>query len=312
MSVTTIGSINSAAIDHEKHHRIQVYVAWAVVLAIIAAVGIYGFNYYTLSAADRPFSPKYNLLRPGGRIGINLGIFGVSMFGVLFLYPLRKRLRWLSQIGTTRHWLDFHIIVGTTAPIIIALHSSFKFRGIAGMAFWIMLAVAISGIIGRYIYAQIPRRLNSTELSLKELESMEQELTEQLAAQKVVSQRDLEPLFRLPRLENVRKEWALTAIVTMLMLDMARPFKVARVRAKFLSFGGLLLTLGGLRSTNNRELEHIIRLAQRKSSLSKRAVFLARTQQLFHLWHVIHRPFSYSFAVLAILHIVVVLLLGFM
>lgn len=312
MSVTTIGSVNVSGIDQEKRHRIQVYAAWAVVLAIIAAIGIYGFNYYTLSAADRPFSPKYSLLRPGGRIGINLGIFGVSMFAVLFLYPLRKRLKWLSQIGTTRHWLDFHIVVGTTAPIIIALHSSFKFRGIAGMAFWIMLAVAISGIIGRYIYAQIPRRLNSTEISLKELEAMERELTEQLAAQKVVSQRDLQPLFRLPRLENVRKEWALTAIVSMLMLDLARPFRVARVRGKFLSFGELLLTLGGLRATHNSELEHIIQLAKRKSSLSKRAVFLARTQQLFHLWHVIHRPFSYSFAVLAVLHIAVALLLGFM
>ena len=312
MSVTTIGSINTAAVNHEKRHRIQVYLAWAVVLSVIAVVAIYGFDYYGLSAADRPFSPKYHLLRPGGRIGINLGIFGVSMFGVLFLYPLRKRLKWLASIGTTRHWLDFHIVVGTTAPIIIALHSSFKFRGIAGMAFWIMVAVAVSGIIGRYIYAQIPRRLNSTEISLKELDAMERELTEQLAAQKVVSQRDLQPLFRLPRVENVRKKWALTAIVTMLMLDLARPFKIARVRAKSLSFGGTLLALGGLLPTSNRELEHIIQLAKRKSSLSKRAIFLARTQQLFHLWHVIHRPFSYSFAVLAVLHIAVVLLLGFM
>ena len=32
---------------------------------------------------------------------------------------------------------------------------------------------------------------------------------------------------------------------------------------------------------------------------------------VFNLWHVIHRPFSYSFAILAILHIVVVLGMGY-
>jgi hypothetical protein len=32
---------------------------------------------------------------------------------------------------------------------------------------------------------------------------------------------------------------------------------------------------------------------------------------VFHLWHVIHRPFSYSFAILSILHVTVVLLLGY-
>ena len=312
MSVTTIGTLNAAAIDEERRHRVRVYLAWAAMLAVILAVVVYGFDYYRLSAADRPFSPKYTILRPGGTVGIKLGILGVSMFGVLFLYPLRKRVKWLSKIGSPRHWMDFHIVVGVTAPMVIALHSSFKFRGIAGIAFWIMLAVAISGIVGRYIYAQIPRSLNSAELSFKELEGMEQELTAQLTDQKVVSQRDLAPLLRLPRPEQVRSESALAAIWTMLILDLARPFKVARVRAKSLGFGGKVVALGGLLPTSNLELEHIVQLAKRKSSLSKRVVFLAKTQQVFHLWHVIHRPFSYSFAVLAVLHITVAMLLGFM
>jgi len=46
--------------------------------------------------------------------------------------------------------------------------------------------------------------------------------------------------------------------------------------------------------------------------LAKQVLFLSRTQQVFHLWHVVHRPFSYSFVVLALIHIVVVMWLGFM
>ena len=78
------------------------------------------------------------------------------MFFRNLLYYFRKRWGWLASIGTTTHWLDFHIVLGITAPIVIAFHAAFKFRGIAGMAFWIMVAVALSGIIGRYIYALIP------------------------------------------------------------------------------------------------------------------------------------------------------------
>ena len=35
----------------------------------------------------------------------------------------------------------------------------------------------------------------------------------------------------------------------------------------------------------------------------KRVLFLSRSQKVFHLWHVVHKPFSYAFAVLALLHI---------
>jgi hypothetical protein len=78
-----------------------------------------------------------------------------------------------------------------------------------------------------------------------------------------------------------------------------------------LDWRGLLLSFGGLFSTTNQELERVVEAARRKSSLSKRIAFLSRSQQVFHLWHVVHRPFSYSFAVLATIHIVVVLMLGY-
>jgi hypothetical protein len=52
-------------------------------------------------------------------------------------------------------------------------------------------------------------------------------------------------------------------------------------------------------------------VAREEAALSKRILFLSRTQQVFHLWHVVHRPFSYTFAVLVLIHIGVVLMMGF-
>jgi hypothetical protein len=73
-----------------------------------------------------------------------------------------------------------------------------------------------------------------------------------------------------------------------------------------------LFSAGGLLSSGNAEVEHVVRLVRQKASLSKRVVFLDQSQRVFHLWHVIHRPFSYAFAVLAVIHIVVVMGLGFL
>ena len=293
-------------------HRLLVTLAIIAASLLVLAVVVYGLDYYWLSMAERPFSPKHSLLKPSGRIGIALGLLGFSLFLVIFLYPLRKRISWLAKRGSAKHWLDFHVICGTLAPFIIMFHASFKFQGVAGMAFWSMVVVALSGIVGRYVYAQIPRTLHSTEISLKELEAMEAALSQEVSSKQVFAAEDLQLLLRIPSAEQVRKMPALVAILKMLAIDLARPFRVARLRSHALHGTRKIRSLGGLLPSGNLELEAAIAAARRRSSLSKRVAFLAKTQQVFHLWHVIHRPFSYSFAVLAIIHLVVVISLGYL
>ena len=138
-------------------HRIVVTVVVCGLAAIFVYVLSLGWSYYRLSPDDRPFHPLHRDLRPVGRIGLGCGIFSTALFGAIYLYPLRKKWPWLRSIGNTRHWLDFHIVMGLAAPLFVALHGTFKFGGLAGMAYWIMLSVVASGIVGRYLYAKIPR-----------------------------------------------------------------------------------------------------------------------------------------------------------
>lgn len=304
--------VASGAEKPRNAHRLRLASAWATAIMAIAVLAVYGFDYYTLSSAERPFSPKHALLRPSGSIGIKLGMLGVGMFMVIYLYYFRKRWSWLKSIGTTKQWLDFHIVLGVTAPIIIAFHAAFKFRGIAGMAFWIMVAVALSGIVGRYLYAQIPRRLDAAELSWQELQDDQLALTQQLASQKIFAPGALVAAFHVPDVEMVRHKSAMGAIIWMLCLDIARPFRVAGLRRRVLGFGGVVTSLGGFFKSSNAELESVIRIARRQAALSKQMIFLSRTREVFSLWHVIHRPFSYAFVVLAILHITTAMLLGYL
>ncbi len=166
-----------------------------------------------------------------------------------------------------------------------------------------MLAVAISGIIGRYLYAQIPRSLNAAELSLTELKSSERELSDALLGQSIFTEEQLARALHVPTAEQMKKISPVSAIGAMIMADAGLVFRVASLRRAPSSFGVKLRSIGGLFSSGNREIEVVVRLVRQKASLSKRVVFLGQTQRVFHLWHVIHRPFSYAFAILAIIHI---------
>lgn len=295
-----------------RGHRIRLFALYSGAIALLLALTVYGFDYYTLDAAQRPLSPKYVALKPSGTIGLKLGMLGLLMFLIIFLYPIRKRWPWLAKQGNAKHWLDVHVMLGLSAPLIVAFHASFKFGGVAGMAFWIMSAVALSGVVGRYLYGQIPRSLSAAEMSFKESQELQTQLTQDLGEQNLISPEHLDPLFRLPTAETVEHLQILVALGYMFALDCARPFHVARLRCRTLPFAKIILTLGGLLPSGNFELERVIRIAREQAALSKRILFLSRSQQVFHLWHVVHRPFSYSFAVLACIHIAVVLLLGYM
>jgi len=295
----------------ERAHRIRLVCGYVLAIAVIVGLAVYGFDYYTLGSADRPFSPKHHLLRPSGAIGIKLGFMGLTMFLAIFVYPLRKKWPWLSRQGSSKHWLDIHVLLGLTAPFIIALHSAFKFRGFAGMAFWIMVAVSLSGVIGRYLYAQIPRRLNSAEMSAKELQDVQTGLAEQLKQQRLLPEEDLRLLLRLPSPERVQEMSIVFALGYMMVLDVGRAFRIAKLRRRALALSERFTTLGGFLRTRHAALERAVSTARAEAATAKRILFLSRSQQVFHLWHVVHKPFSYSFALLAIIHIVVVMMMGF-
>jgi len=174
-----------------------------------------------------------------------------------------------------------------------------------------MTAVTLSGFIGRYLYAQIPRTLNAAELSFQEIQDMEAKLRWDAEEKHERIGAGLASLLALPSPDRVAHTSIMTALCWMIWLDLKRPFQVSWLRLRAGGFGAWLASLFGILPTRSPQLERAIQMARRQASLSKRVLFLSRTKQVFSLWHVVHRPFSYSFAVLAILHIMVALGMGY-
>jgi len=278
--MSTSASVRSAILtreDGERGHRLRVRLAWLLAAAVVLVIAGYGHDYYTLGALQRPLSPKHEILRPSGTIGVKLGMFGVLLFFLIYLYPLRKHWGWLGRQGNSRHWLDFHVVLGATAPIIIAFHSSFKFGNIAGMAFWSMLVVTLSGFVGRYLYSQIPRGLGAAELSKKEMQETEEKLRKELAEQRANFGFSVEALYQLPTADEVASTPMISSLLSMFLIDFKRPFKASLVRLQEAGFGAWLFSFCGLLPTRDQKLERAIRVAQKEATLSKHILFLTRT-----------------------------------
>lgn len=118
------------------------------------------------NARTPPYHPN---MKPGGVWGHGVGILGSAMLLLLFLYSARKRNKFGLRFGKIGQWLNIHIFLGIMGPILVTLHTSFKFGGIVSVSYFSMLAVMLSGFVGRYLYVQIPRSLSGDELSMKKL-----------------------------------------------------------------------------------------------------------------------------------------------
>jgi hypothetical protein len=150
-------------------HRIYLGVLVTIVVLTFCVLLFEGGSYYLLPIGERVFHPDHLWLKPSGELGHGLGIFG-SFFIItgVSIYMARKRYRFLSRLGLLKHWLEFHIFLCTLGPILILFHTANKFGGLVAISFWSMAAVFISGIIGRFIYLQIPHSIEGRALSLAE------------------------------------------------------------------------------------------------------------------------------------------------
>ncbi|MBI4890826.1 MAG: hypothetical protein HY821_09405 [Acidobacteria bacterium] len=295
----------------DLRHRGLLWVTALSGAGLAAYVAWMGYSYYRLPLIQRPFHEMHAAFKPAGRIGLRLGMLSLFLFACIYLYPLRKRIPLLQRIGKTRRWLDFHVLLGLTVPLIVTLHASLKLHGLIGLAYWIMMAIVVSGIAGRYLYAQIPRTVTAAEVSLQDLTAQADSLSAELEQQKVFPPGELSSAVALPDRREVEEMPLLVALASMTAQDLRRPFRVAALRRRLLTPAERILTLGGLRASGHADLETVLAAVRSQSWLLAKILFLKRAGEVFHLWHVVHRPFSYSFALIVAAHITLVLLMGY-
>ena len=75
----------------------------------------------------------------------------------------------LRRVGELRVWFKLHMFLGIAGPVLVSYHSTMKVGSLnAAVAFYSMLVVAGSGIIGRFIYTKIHHGLYGRQATLRE------------------------------------------------------------------------------------------------------------------------------------------------
>lgn len=267
-----------------------------VAAAVLGPLG--GWEYYTTPLATRGYLPAHGVLRPSGTVGLMLGITGALFMLATLPYALRKRWKPLARLGATKHWLEAHIFFGIVGPVLITFHTSFKFNGLISAGYWLMVAVWLSGFVGRYLYVRIPRSIRGVELTADQVER-------QLAALKArIDDADLPDALRTD-VDAFHALVAPRAGGTPSALDLFVGELRVRVRL------ALLRRRVRDRHGDMALLQAVVSLAAERAALARRAAHLQRTRHLFELWHVFHRPLVYGMWLIVAVHIGIAVYLGY-
>ena len=244
-----------------------------------------GHSYYTTPLEERFYHPKHDWFKPSGVMGHGLGIVGTLMilFGVS-IYIARKRYGFMARYLRLKYLLEFHIFLCVLGPIFILFHTSFKFGGIVSIAFWSMVAVVLSGVIGRFIYIQIPRTIEGRALTLGEVRDLKKDLGKVLRQDYDLTVETSDYILKF-------SEEALSA---------SRPKSVKQVYK--------LLKQEKLNSSDRKK---VLRLIKEERTLNRRIKRLELMQRLFKYWHVVHLPFALIMLIIVIIHVAVTLAFGY-
>lgn len=280
-------------------HKIYIAILSLIVIAVLGYLIYVGRTYYQVNFEERFYHQDHEALKPSGILGHGLGIFG-SLFMIVGMasYMVRKRYRIFSKWGYLKHWLEFHIFLCTLGPILITFHTSFKIGGIVAISFWSMVAVFLSGIIGRFIYLQIPRTIEGRELSLNEVKDMKKDLRQVLGASYNLPEESINSIADSAKGgEEKQKQGASGGF-----------FRKFRENRKTLSEVKKTLKQNKI---SRKDYKEVVKLVKNELSLNRRIERLQAMQKLFKHWHVIHLPFALVMLVIMFIHIGVTVVFGY-
>lgn len=280
------------------------FYVWSFIITTIVSTLIlagYGYIYYLAPLEERFFLNQNAMLKPSGLIGHGIGILGsVMMILGVAIYMIRKRSKRFTHLGQLKYWLEFHIFLCTLGPIFVLYHTAFKFGGIVAVSFWSMVAVVLSGVIGRFIYIQIPHSISGHELSMSELDDINNSLDDKL---KAVPSINGDVIIKLNSSFNpvIYQKLSFTRGVTFTLSEHFKIKSLLKVLKHDLKAAGM----------KKPAIKDILETAKNKTIISRRIGWLRTMQKFFRYWHIIHLPFAIVMFVIMFIHIIITFTFGY-
>ena len=277
-------------------HAVYIFTMVAITVIVTVYLIYTGYGYYMTPLEERFYHPDYKWFKPSGVFGHGLGIIGTLMilFGVV-IYIARKRYNFMTKYLRLKYLLEFHIFLCVLGPILILFHTAFKFGGLVSIAFWSMVAVVLSGVIGRFIYIQIPRTIEGRELSLDEIINIKTDMINTLQNEFKLDQSIMQMII------TATEDWGESGSGQSLF---SKYFKDNK------TISALNKTLKKSNYPKDERLS-VIKMVKNEIALSRKIAQLGTMQKLFKYWHVAHLPFALIMLIILIVHVGVTLAFGY-
>lgn len=284
-----------------RQHKLYIGAFAFIGIVTFILFSVFGVTYYTLPVEERFFHPLHKLLKPSGLIGHGIGIIGsIMMILGIVIYMVRKRVRKFSRIGILKYWLEFHIFLCSVGPLLILYHTAFKFGGLVAVSFWSMLAVVVSGIIGRFIYVQIPRNIQGNELSFEQLNKMNDDFYFKLRNEYKVEDSILLMLDDFTDVEDYKSFSVFEIIMKIIPEYFSKRKKIAEIKKNLHKS-----------RIGKEKITEILSISKSKLLLVRRIGLLTTMQKIFKYWHIVHLPFALIMIIIMFVHITVAVVFGY-
>jgi len=280
-----------------RAHRIYIAVLTFIVVITFIYLAVSGYSYYSTPLEERFYHPQHEYFKPSGIFGHGLGIIGTLLILIgVFGYKARKKYAGLKKYGALKYWLEFHIFLCVWGPIMILFHTAFKFGGIVSISFWSMIAVVASGVLGRFIYLQIPRTIQGRELSIYEIQEKRKKNLDEAVSDLQLNPQVIETILDEElSVDNLRRSGSFSFINQF--------FNSQKIKSKIKKrITDMQLPVSQVNS--------IMKLAGNEISLSYKIQRLQTMQKYFRYWHIIHLPFALIMLIIMVIHVIVTLLMG--
>jgi len=256
-------------------------------------------DYYTLPESARPTHDSHGLLDPARGAGLWFGIAAASLIVVNLCYLLRRSPRVRFNLGSLQLWMSSHVATGILALLCALLHGAMRPHDTpGGHAFWALAILLVTGAIGRYFYAYVPRAANGRELELAEVKAR----LVHLSAEWDQGQRFGEQARAAVEALTEKRQWKSSFLGRVVALfDGQRDLRhlLAKLEAE-----------GRAQGVAEDHLAETLSLARRAHRTALMAAHFEDLRAVLGAWRYLHRWIAAALVVLVGIHIVHALLYG--
>jgi len=249
------------------------------------------------------------LIVPGEGLGYRLGLYGGLTMLALLAYPVFKRTRLFGDGKKAASVFRLHMLLGIIGPVMIFFHTNFSIGALnSNIALFSMILVAVSGVVGRYIYVHVYAGLSGARYDMGTLLTQATRLMSGIEQDVGGSGGLVSAALADFSSKTTPKEIGLWSS---LRLAVSMPFHLAASRKRIMREVSHALVLNGERkgwSAQEKQQHYLSALNHVGEFLVavSRAAQLTFWERMFSLWHVLHVPLFFLLLVSGVVHVVAV------